>query len=112
MKKRHFLALGGSALLSGLTPHTTFAQSKFPERPIRIIVPFAPAGDGDIIGRVTSISWSPNVGRHIGLAFVPPEMTTPGTALSIRVTDGSMVPAEVCTTPFFDPTDARQKEAT
>jgi sarcosine oxidase subunit alpha len=69
-------------------------------------------GDGDIIGRVTSISWSPNVGRHIGLAFVPPEMTAPGTALSIRVTDGTMVPAEVCTTPFFDPTDARQKEAT
>ncbi|AOF80887.1 pyridine nucleotide-disulfide oxidoreductase family protein [Methyloversatilis sp. RAC08] len=67
---------------------------------------------GDIVGRVTSISWSPNVGRHIGLAFVPPEMTAPGTALSIRVTDGSMVPAEVCTTPFFDPTDARQKEAT
>jgi sarcosine oxidase subunit alpha len=69
-------------------------------------------GDGDIIGRVTSISWSPNVGRHIGLAFVPPDMTAPGTALSIRVTDGTMVPAEVCTTPFFDPTDARQKEAT
>jgi sarcosine oxidase subunit alpha len=69
-------------------------------------------GDGDIVGRVTSISWSPNVGRHIGLAFVPPEMTAPGTALSIRVTDGTMVPAEVCTTPFFDPTDARQKEAT
>ena len=66
MKKRHFLALGGSALLSGLTPHTTFAQSKFPERPIRIIVPFAPAGDGDIIGRL----WVKYAITHTGANFV------------------------------------------
>jgi len=66
MKKRHFLALGGSALLSGLTPHTTFAQSKFPERPIRVIVPFAPAGDGDIIGRL----WVKYAMAHTGANFV------------------------------------------
>jgi tripartite-type tricarboxylate transporter receptor subunit TctC len=66
MKKRHFLALSGSALLSGLTPHTTFAQSKFPERPIRVIVPFAPAGDGDIIGRL----WVKYAMAHTGANFV------------------------------------------
>jgi tripartite-type tricarboxylate transporter receptor subunit TctC len=66
MKKRHFLALSGSALLSGLTPHTTFAQSKFPERPIRVIVPFAPAGDGDIIGRL----WVKYAMAHSGANFV------------------------------------------
>jgi sarcosine oxidase subunit alpha len=37
-------------------------------------------------------------------------MTAPGTAFQIRVTDGSMVSAEVCETPFFDPQDLRQKE--
>ena len=66
MKKRHFLALSGSALLSGLTPHTSFAQSKFPERPIRVIVPFAPAGDGDIIGRL----WVKYAMAHTGANFV------------------------------------------
>ena len=66
MKKRHFLALGGSTLLSGLAPHTTFAQSKFPERPIRVIVPFAPAGDGDIIGRL----WVKYAMAHTGANFV------------------------------------------
>ena len=66
MKKRHFLALGGSAMLSGLTPLTTFAQSKFPERPIRVIVPFAPAGDGDIIGRL----WVKYAMAHTGANFV------------------------------------------
>jgi tripartite-type tricarboxylate transporter receptor subunit TctC len=66
MKKRYFLALGGSTLLSGLAPCTTFAQSKFPERPIRVIVPFAPAGDGDIIGRL----WVKYAMAHTGANFV------------------------------------------
>ena len=66
--------------------------------------------DGDIAGRVTSISWSPHVGRFIGLAFVLPSMSETGTAFQIRLTDGSMVNAEVCDTPFFDPKDERQKE--
>lgn len=66
---------------------------------------------GEIVGRVTSVSWSPHVGRYIGLAFVPPAMAEPGTPFSIRVTDGSLVAAETCATPFFDPQDQRQKEA-
>ena len=49
MKKRTFLAWGSAALLSA---PALKAQSKFPERPIRLVVPFAPAGDGDIVGRV------------------------------------------------------------
>ncbi len=66
MKKRHFLALGGSALLSGLAPQASLAQSKFPERPIRVIVPFAPGGDGDIIGRL----WVKYAIAHSGANFV------------------------------------------
>jgi tripartite-type tricarboxylate transporter receptor subunit TctC len=66
MKKRHFLALSGSALLSGLASQTTLAQSKYPERPIRVIVPFAPAGDGDIIGRL----WVKYAMAHSGANFV------------------------------------------
>jgi sarcosine oxidase, subunit alpha len=67
--------------------------------------------EGEIAGRVTSISWSPHVGRYIGLAFLQPSLTEPGTPFSIRIGDGSMVAAEVCATPFFDPKDERQKEA-
>lgn len=48
MKKRSFLAWSGAALLGSKAQ----AQSKFPERPIRLVVPFAPAGDGDIVGRI------------------------------------------------------------
>ena len=66
---------------------------------------------GEIAGRVTSCYWSPNLGHHIGLAFLPPEMCEPGTRFQIRLSDGSMVGAEVCATPFFDPDNLRQKES-
>lgn len=66
---------------------------------------------GEIAGRVTSVAWSPNVGRWIGLAFVRPDMTEVGRPLQIRLSDKRIVAAEVCATPFFDPKDERQKEA-
>jgi len=66
---------------------------------------------GDIAGRVTSIAWSPSLGRYIGLAFVRPDLGEPGRVLTVRLTDGSLVNCEVCATPCFDPGDERQKEA-
>lgn len=65
---------------------------------------------GQIAGRVTSIAFSPNLGHCIGLAFVVPALAQPGQRLDIRLSDGSLVAAEVCKTPFFDPADARQKD--
>jgi tripartite-type tricarboxylate transporter receptor subunit TctC len=58
MKKRTFLAWGGATMFATTALQ---AQSKYPDRPIRLMVPFAPGGDGDIIGRIwtkyaTSIS--------------------------------------------------------
>jgi sarcosine oxidase subunit alpha len=64
---------------------------------------------GEIAGRVTSIAWSPSLQRHIGLAFVRPGMAADGSALSIRLSDGSMVGAAVHATPFYDPKNARQQ---
>lgn len=66
---------------------------------------------GDIAGRVTSIAWSPTLKRHIGLAFVRPDLAKPGHTVSIRLTGGSMVEAQVSATPFYDPDNLKQKEA-
>jgi sarcosine oxidase subunit alpha len=66
---------------------------------------------GEIAGRVTSCYWSPNLGYHIGLAFLPPDQCEIGTSFQIRLSDGSLVTAEVCATPFFDPENLRQKES-
>jgi len=66
MKKRQFLALSGSTLLAALTPPAAFSQAKFPDRPMKVIVPFAPGGDGDIIGRL----WVKFAIAHTGANFI------------------------------------------
>jgi tripartite-type tricarboxylate transporter receptor subunit TctC len=63
MKKRTFLAWGGASLLT--TPISQ-AQSKYPDRPIRLVVPFAPGGDGDIIGRI----WTKHITAATGASMV------------------------------------------
>ncbi|MDD3884234.1 MAG: 2Fe-2S iron-sulfur cluster-binding protein [Gallionella sp.] len=67
---------------------------------------------GEISGRVTSIAYSPNVGRNIGMAFVTPELAKQGTQIAIRITNGSEVKATVVRTPFYDPENLKQKETT
>jgi sarcosine oxidase subunit alpha len=68
--------------------------------------------NGDIAGRVTSIAWSPSLSRHIGLAYVQSGMAQAGQKFSIRLSDKSLVTAEVVKTPFYDPDNLRQKETT
>lgn len=48
MKRRHLLAAGLGSLVA---PSLVRAQAKYPERTMRLVVPFAPAGPTDIIGR-------------------------------------------------------------
>jgi sarcosine oxidase subunit alpha len=65
---------------------------------------------GDIAGRVTSIGWSAALGHHVGLAYVTSDLAWLGARFTIRLSDGSLVEANVCKTPFYDPDNLRQKE--
>jgi len=56
---------------------------------------------GKITGRVTSISYSPNVGRVIGLAYVAPHQSSEGDIFDIRTDSGRMTRATVVKAPFF-----------
>ena len=67
--------------------------------------------DGEMAGRVTSIAFSPALGRHVGLAFVAPDMAAEGSRFFIRADAGRMVQARVVSTPFYDPSGALQKAA-
>ncbi len=64
--------------------------------------------DGRIAGRVTSAVRSPNLGKVIGLAYVPPEKAEIGSVFQIRVEDGRMIEAETVPIPFYDPDNRRQ----
>ncbi|MFN0136721.1 MAG: glycine cleavage T C-terminal barrel domain-containing protein [Phycisphaerae bacterium] len=67
--------------------------------------------NGELAGRITSVAWSPALEKHIGLAFVSPEIVAGGGGFFIRVDGGKMVPARIANTPFYDPAGERQKSA-
>jgi len=51
-------------MLTFAAPHA-FAQAKFPNRPIRLIVPFAPGGGVDVVARVIGQRMSETLGQPI-----------------------------------------------
>jgi len=66
---------------------------------------------GEIAGRVTSVTFSPTLRRVIGLAYVKPEQSKPGSSIEIRVDRAEMIRATVVRTPFYDPENLRQTPA-
>ena len=60
MERRRFLGV-----LAAAAALPAAAQGKFPDRPIRLVVPFAPGGDGDIMGRLWAKYAAPLVGGSI-----------------------------------------------
>ena len=61
-----------------------------------------------IAGRVTSVGWSPTLGRCIGLALVTPA-TAAGKQLRIRIEAAEEITADITSPPFYDPTGDRQR---
>jgi aminomethyltransferase len=60
-----------------------------------------PSGGGPL-GQVTSARHSPQLGKVIGMAWVPAELATDGQRVTIS-DEGREFPAEVVTRPFYDP---------
>jgi len=60
----------------------------------------------EIIGRITSARYSPNLQQSIGLGWLPVDMAEPGTQFTVRV-QGELHPGEVVFLPFYDPAGER-----
>ncbi|HVT16187.1 MAG TPA: glycine cleavage system aminomethyltransferase GcvT [Thermoanaerobaculia bacterium] len=56
--------------------------------------------EGQPVGTVTSGTWSPTLGKALGMAYVPPELAAPGTWLTLDVR-GRSVSAVVVGLPFY-----------
>jgi sarcosine oxidase subunit alpha len=66
--------------------------------------------DGDIMtGRVTSVNYSPTLGKPIGLAYVPPNCAETGGNFTIKSSGGVLVVATVVDLPFYDADNRRQE---
>ncbi len=67
MKKRDVLGFGLAitmVLASGLPSLPVRAQGKYPERAIRLVIPFAPGGNTDIMGRLFGAKIAPLLGQQ------------------------------------------------
>lgn len=64
--------------------------------------------DGKLVGRVTSVRFSPHVGQFIGLAWLPAKYAQEGKEFQVYV-EGKTYPAEVVQQAFYDPEGARVK---
>ena len=64
MKRTTFLSMAMASLLAALLPGAAHAQG-YPNKPIRLIVPYAPGGATDIIGRAAAAELTKTMGQQV-----------------------------------------------
>ncbi len=67
MRRRElFTILGGAVAALSASPRPGLAQARYPERPIRLVIPFPPGGAFDAIGR----GWADGMKNRLGSVVV------------------------------------------
>jgi tripartite-type tricarboxylate transporter receptor subunit TctC len=66
MKRRSVLAFGAVVLFTGTAVSRSLAQAKYPDRPIKLVVPFVPGGVNDAVARL----WADRVKTPLGTVFI------------------------------------------
>jgi tripartite-type tricarboxylate transporter receptor subunit TctC len=54
-----------AALIVGFTAVAAWAQPKYPQRPVRMVIPFAPGGASDFVGRIMQAKFSEELGQQV-----------------------------------------------
>src|SRR5438270_135603 len=72
--------------MTALFPCTSVAQQAFPTKPIRLVVPLAPGGGGDLVSRMIAQKISEPLGQPVVVENKPGGSTIIGTELVARST--------------------------
>jgi glycine cleavage system aminomethyltransferase T len=59
--------------------------------------------DGQNVGTVTDLIWSPRLEKNIGYVWMPFELSGAGTQLEIEFANGARVAGQTAAIPFLDP---------
>ena len=65
LTRRRLLATSGTLALGSLLPSIAAAQTAWPSKPIRFVVPFAPGGSSEIVARSTAAELSKTLGQSV-----------------------------------------------
>lgn len=65
MKKRFFLSAVACSALWACGPAAMAQAGAFPQRPITLVVPFAPGGTVDLVARVVAEGWAKKLGQPV-----------------------------------------------
>ncbi len=66
MRRRKFLGLAGATLVAGVPTLASSETANWPDRPVKLILPYAPGGASDLIGR----PWADKLSHAFGQQFV------------------------------------------
>jgi len=66
MRRREFLAMAGATLATGFSTQASSQAQGWPERTVKLILPYAPGGATDAIGR----PWADKLSQALGQQFV------------------------------------------
>jgi tripartite-type tricarboxylate transporter receptor subunit TctC len=83
MKRRNVLGLLGGAALAGpqAASRSARAQESWPNRPVKIVVPFGPGGSGDIVSRIVAHELEALAGQPFIIENRPGATAMIGTAI-------------------------------
>src|SRR3974390_453065 len=92
LARREFFGLAAGAAAAAGGAHSA-AAARYPDRPIRLVLPFPPGGVFDIVGR----PWADKVKANLGTVFVDNQ---PGAGGSLAAPKGAAAPPD-CYTIFL-----------
>jgi tripartite-type tricarboxylate transporter receptor subunit TctC len=87
--RRRFLHLAASAASATAFPRLACALD-YPVKPVRLIVPFAPAGGSDIFARLLGGSLSERLGQQFVIENRPGAASNIGTEVVVRAPPGRL----------------------